>query len=117
MGFLLSIMGYFAGLFDALPLPLSLSLIFILVAFLGSFLNVCIYRLPMEKSILWPAVSYCGHCLQPIHWYDNIPLISYWVLKGKCRVCQTPFSMRYFLVELLTGASFAGLFYLEFIRN
>jgi leader peptidase (prepilin peptidase)/N-methyltransferase len=93
-----------------------LVLVFVLGAAVGSFLNVCIYRVPLEKSVFWPG-SRCGHCYQPIRWYDNIPLVSYWLLHGRCRRCKTPFSSRYFLIELLTGASFAGLFYLEVIVN
>src|SRR4051812_44211861 len=85
---------------------------FVLGAAVGSWLNVCIYRIPYEKSLLWPG-SHCGHCFQPVRWYDNIPLVSYWVLRGRCRVCKTPFSIRYFLIELLTGLVFAGLFYLD----
>jgi leader peptidase (prepilin peptidase)/N-methyltransferase len=82
----------------------------------GSFLNVCIVRLPMEKSLLWPG-SRCGHCYQPVRWFDNIPLLSYLVLRGRCRTCGARFSARYFVVELLTGLGFAGLFYLEVIEN
>jgi leader peptidase (prepilin peptidase)/N-methyltransferase len=90
--------------------------VFIIGACIGSFLNVCVYRLPFEKSLLWPA-SCCGNCLQPIRWYDNIPLVSYWRLGGKCRLCHATFSMRYFFVELFTALAFVGLFYLEAVRN
>jgi leader peptidase (prepilin peptidase) / N-methyltransferase len=90
--------------------------VFVVGAAFGSFLNVCVYRLPLEKSLLWPE-SRCGHCLQPIRWYDNIPLVSYWLLNGRCRDCHTPFSMRYFFVELFTALAFAGLFYLEAVVN
>jgi len=86
--------------------------VFVIGAAFGSFLNVCVYRLPLEKSLLWPE-SRCGNCLRPIRWYDNIPLVSYWLLNGRCRDCHTPFSMRYFFVELFTALAFAGLFYLE----
>jgi leader peptidase (prepilin peptidase)/N-methyltransferase len=85
---------------------------FALGAAVGSWLNVCIYRIPYEKSLLWPG-SHCGHCFQRVRWYDNIPLISYWVLRGRCRTCKTPFSIRYFLIELFTGLVVAGLFYLD----
>jgi leader peptidase (prepilin peptidase)/N-methyltransferase len=91
--------------------------VFVLGTFVGSALNVCVARLPQEKSILWPLGSRCGHCLQPIRWYDNLPLLSYWLLRGRCRMCKAPFSMRYFWVELLTGVLFMGLFYLEVIDN
>jgi leader peptidase (prepilin peptidase)/N-methyltransferase len=90
--------------------------VFIFGAMVGSFLNVCIARLPFEKSFIWPG-SRCGSCFQPIRWYDNIPLISYWVLRGKCRTCRSSFSIRYFVVELLTGLLFVGLFYLEIFEN
>jgi len=91
--------------------------VFILGAIVGSFLNVCIARLPLQKSILWPTTSRCNHCLQPIRRWDNIPLLSYWLLKGKCRSCGAPFSLQYFLVELATGLGFVGLFYLIAIVN
>jgi leader peptidase (prepilin peptidase)/N-methyltransferase len=94
-----------------------LAAVFVVGAMVGSFLNVCIYRLPLEKSILWPAGSRCGQCFQAIRWHDNIPLVSYWLLRGRCRTCRAKFSMRYFGVELLTALSFAGLYYLEVIRN
>ena len=89
---------------------------FILGTIVGSLLNVCIYRIPLEKSILWPA-SRCSQCLQPIRWYFNIPMLSYLLLRGQCRTCGTRFSSRYFLVELLTGLIFVGLFYLEVLEN
>jgi len=91
-------------------------LVFLLGACIGSFLNVCIYRLPYEKSVLWPG-SRCGHCYQPIRLRDNIPLLSYWLLRGRCRTCGTRFSMRYFFVELFTGLCFVGLFHLEVFVN
>ncbi|MFN4261383.1 MAG: prepilin peptidase [Gemmataceae bacterium] len=94
-----------------------LVLVFILGLAVGSFLNVCISRLPLEKSVLWPMGSRCGHCLQAIRWYDNIPLLSYFLLRGRCRTCGTSFSMRYPIIELFTGLSFAGLFYLEVVVN
>lgn len=68
----------------------------------GSFLNVCIYRLPAGRSIVRPPSS-CSTCAAPIRWYDNIPVISYVVLRGRCRSCRAPFSPRYPFIELLTG--------------
>jgi leader peptidase (prepilin peptidase) / N-methyltransferase len=76
--------------------------IFILGLCVGSFLNVCIYRLPHGTSIIHPP-SACPGCNSAIRWYDNIPLISYILLRGRCRVCKTVISPRYPLVELLTG--------------
>jgi leader peptidase (prepilin peptidase)/N-methyltransferase len=97
-------------------IPLWLVTVFLVGIAVGSFLNVCIARLPLEKSILWPG-SRCGNCLQPIRWYDNLPLVSYLWLRGRCRTCQQPFAIRYFLVELLTGLGFLALFYVEVILN
>src|SRR5713226_1646451 len=94
-----------------------LILFFVIGAAVGSFLNVCTYRLPLEKSILWPG-SRCGSCFQRVRLFpDNIPLVSYLLLRGRCRTCGARFSPRYFLVELFTGLGFAGLFYLEIVRN
>lgn len=69
----------------------------------GSFLNVCIYRIPREKSIVWPPSS-CPNCNARISWYDNIPVLSFLALRGKCRNCKSPISIQYPIVELLTGA-------------
>lgn len=69
---------------------------------LGSFFNVCIYRIPQGKSIVWPG-SFCPKCNKHIEWYDNIPVLSYLFLLGKCRHCKAPISLQYPLVELLTG--------------
>src|SRR5688500_3892673 len=100
-----------------IPLWFWLAAVFLVGAAVGSFLNVCIYRLPLEKSILWPRESRCGHCLQPVRWRDNIPLLSYWLLGGRCRSCGQGFSPRYFFVELLTALGLVGLFYLEVELN
>jgi len=76
--------------------------VFVFGAVIGSFLNVCIYRLPEQQSIAKP-LSQCPHCHHPIRFYDNIPLISYLILKGKCRDCGEKISWRYPLVELVTA--------------
>jgi leader peptidase (prepilin peptidase)/N-methyltransferase len=78
----------------------------------GSFANVCIYRwpptdeFPKGRSVVTPG-SHCGACKAPVKWYDNIPLLSYLVLRGRCRACGASFSPRYLLVEAITGALFA----------
>jgi len=75
----------------------------------GSFLNVCIYRLPKERSIIVPG-SYCPNCTVAIHWYDNIPILSYIFLGGRARCCKARISFRYFIVEALTASAFLVLF-------
>lgn len=95
---------------DGIYLYVSL-LIFVLGACLGSFLNVCIYRIPLGESVVSPR-SHCTRCLNTIAWYDNIPLLSYVVLRGRCRHCGESFSGRYAFVEGLT----ALLFFLVWLK-
>jgi leader peptidase (prepilin peptidase)/N-methyltransferase len=78
---------------------------FVLGCIVGSFLNVCIHRLPSGMSIVTPK-SHCPHCKYSIPWYLNIPLVTWLVLRGRCKNCGAPISLRYFVVELLTGAAF-----------
>ncbi|MDD5230607.1 MAG: prepilin peptidase [Candidatus Marinimicrobia bacterium] len=85
-------------------------ILFIAGAIAGSFLNVLIYRLPRNLSIIRPP-SHCPHCTNPIRFYDNLPIISYLILRGKCRHCDHKISGRYPLVEILTGLAFVMLFY------
>jgi leader peptidase (prepilin peptidase)/N-methyltransferase len=75
---------------------------------IGSFLNVCISRLPYDESVVSPR-SHCPHCATMIAWYDNVPVVSYLVLMARCRHCRAPISARYPIVELLTGALFAAI--------
>jgi len=76
---------------------------------LGSFANVCIYRLPLERQIIF-GPSFCPKCKKKIIWHDNIPLISFILLGGKCRKCKKEISIKYLLVELISGISFVYLF-------
>ena len=79
---------------------------------IGSFLNVCIYRLPRDLSVVRPR-SYCPLCEHPIAWYDNIPLLSYVLLRWRCRHCGGKIPVRYPAVELLTGVLFAAAVWLH----
>lgn len=76
--------------------------VFVLGAIIGSFLNVCIYRMPRDESIVKPA-SRCTSCGKPVRFYDNIPILSYIFLLGRCRYCKTSLSLRYPLIELLNA--------------
>jgi len=74
-------------------------------ALIGSFLNVCIYRLPARESLVRPG-SRCPHCKTPIAWYDNVPILSYLWLQGRCRSCRAGIAWRYPLVEALNAAGY-----------
>jgi leader peptidase (prepilin peptidase) / N-methyltransferase len=92
-----------------IPEPLIIAFVFLFGLIIGSFLNVCILRIPSGKSIVMPASAcpHCGHLIRP---YDNIPVISYLLLGGKCRGCKTKISPMYPLVELLTGLLFVACY-------
>jgi leader peptidase (prepilin peptidase)/N-methyltransferase len=77
-------------------------------ALIGSFLNVCIYRLPRRESVAWPG-SHCPSCSHQIAWYDNIPIVSYVILLGRCRNCAVRIPLRYPIVEALNTLGFVGL--------
>jgi leader peptidase (prepilin peptidase)/N-methyltransferase len=89
--------------------PFLEAAIFALGLCFGSFLNVCIYRLPREKSVVTPR-SACPHCGDPIPLYHNLPVLSWLILRGKCRSCRQPISPRYLVIELLTGLLFLGCY-------
>ena len=84
---------------------------FALGACIGSYLNVCIYRWPIGMSTNDPKRSICFNCEAPISWYDNLPILSWYILGGKCRNCKKSFSVRYSMVELLNAVLFAHVFW------
>ena len=90
------------GSMNTIPDQIVIPLFFIIGASFGSFLNTVIYRVPEKISIIKPG-SRCSSCKTPIRFTDNIPILGYFLLCGKCRICGDPFSMRYVLVEALTA--------------
>ena len=99
-----------------MPVALWCLWIFILGLMVGSFINVLVARLPFEKSIIWPS-SRCFACYQPIGRLDNVPILGYLRLRGKCRQCGASYSSRYLWVELGTGIAFLALFAAEVLYN
>jgi leader peptidase (prepilin peptidase)/N-methyltransferase len=95
-----------------LPAALVTLWVFVFGLVVGSFLTMVVARLPFEKSVVWPAESRCFSCLRPLKLFDNLPIIGYLRLRGRCRFCHTPFSSRYLWVELGTGLGFVALFWL-----
>ncbi|NLL81618.1 MAG: prepilin peptidase [Tissierellia bacterium] len=85
-------------------------LILIYGLIIGSFLNVCIYRIPRSESIVWPG-SHCPGCYTGLRWYDNIPVLSYFLLKGQCRYCREKISLQYPLVETLNAIVYIIMYY------
>ena len=94
-------------IWSQMPPPFWTICFFAFGCVVGSFLNVCIHRLPREESVVRPP-SHCPHCGYSIPWYLNIPLVTWLWLRAKCANCGHPISARYFLVELLTGVMFAA---------
>jgi leader peptidase (prepilin peptidase) / N-methyltransferase len=90
--------------------PVIATAVFLLGLAFGSFLNVCIYRLPKGLSVVAPR-SACPNCKQPIAFYDNIPVVSWLLLRGRCRHCHSLISSRYLVIELLTGSLFTLCFW------
>ncbi|RJQ33116.1 MAG: prepilin peptidase [Actinobacteria bacterium] len=85
------------------------AILFFFGLIIGSFLNVCAYRIPKKQSVVFPP-SACPSCQKPIKPYDNIPLLSYVILRGKCRYCEAKISPQYFVVELITGLLFVATY-------
>ena len=99
-------MGVLSELLHGELIWVSVAYFFVIGACIGSFLNVCIYRIPAEESLFRPA-SHCG-CGTPIAWYDNVPILSWFVLRGTARCCGRRFSFRYPIVEVLTAVLFVA---------
>jgi leader peptidase (prepilin peptidase)/N-methyltransferase len=92
-------------LWAGLPFHFWSVVLFVFGAVVGSFLNVCVHRMPRGLSLWWPP-SHCPNCKYSIPWYRNVPLLTWLALRGKCANCRAPISARYFIVELLTGVLF-----------
>jgi leader peptidase (prepilin peptidase) / N-methyltransferase len=99
-----------------IPLALWTFWILLLGLGVGSFMNVLIARLPYEKSLIWPS-STCFTCYRKIGLMDNLPIIGYLRLRGRCRKCKAPYSARYMWVEIFTGLAFVALFWIEIVAN
>jgi leader peptidase (prepilin peptidase)/N-methyltransferase len=104
------------ALLTQLPVILWCLWVFALGLMIGSFINVLVARLPFEKSIVWPS-SRCFACYTKIRLTDNLPILGYLRLRGKCRACGAPFSARYLWVEIGTGGAFLALFLAEVVFN
>jgi leader peptidase (prepilin peptidase) / N-methyltransferase len=85
----------------------SVALLAILGLAVGSFLNVCIYRLPRRESLNWPG-SHCTTCNRSLSWFENVPLVSWLLLRGRCRTCDSKIGIVYPIVEVVTAVLFAG---------
>lgn len=89
--------------------PFIASAVFLFGLLFGSFLNVCVYRLPRGLSVVWPG-SACPHCDTPIRFYDNIPVFSWLILGGRCRTCKARITPRYLIVEVINGLLFLACY-------
>ncbi len=96
-------------LFAQIPIQFHVAYVIFIGLCIGSFANVCIYRMPLKESLVFPG-SHCPSCNSPVKIYDNIPVIGYLLLKGKCRNCKTRISVIYPLVEVLTAILMTGVF-------
>lgn len=92
-------------------IPFALLTVGVFGALIGSFLNVCIYRLPRQESIAWPG-SHCPTCAHAIAWYDNLPILSYFALTGRCRHCNAGIPFHYPVVEILNAAGYIGILWI-----
>jgi leader peptidase (prepilin peptidase)/N-methyltransferase len=94
-----------------MPPYVAAGLVTLIGLMVGSFLNVCIHRLPLRESLAWPA-SRCPVCRTPLKTYDNIPVLSYLMLRGRCRACGAPISLQYPIVEIITAMVFLSAYLL-----
>jgi leader peptidase (prepilin peptidase)/N-methyltransferase len=94
----------------AMPAWLQLVVAGELGAVVGSFLNVCIYRLPLGKSVVWPS-SACPTCGRALAWYENVPVVSFAALGGRCRTCRAPIGIRYPIVEAIAALMFVAAYW------
>lgn len=99
-----------------MPHGLIIAFLFALGACVGSFINVVVYRLPLGRSVVNPP-SACPKCGHRLAWYDNVPVLGWLLLRGRCRYCANPVSARYPLVEFVCGALFAGAYALMFLQD
>ncbi len=100
-------------MFIAWPILIALGFgVFVVGSVVGSFLNVCIYRIPWQKSVIWPG-SRCPRCFEAIAPGDNVPIVGWLALRGECRSCGLPISKRYPLIEALVGLLFLGLYVVD----
>ncbi|MCC6442310.1 MAG: prepilin peptidase [Armatimonadetes bacterium] len=99
-----------------MPEPIGIIIAFVYGAIVGSFLNVCIYRMPHDLSVAKPG-SHCPHCQTPLRAWDLVPLLSQVALRAKCRYCKAPISWRYFGIEFLTALCFASLYWLYVLQE
>src|SRR5690606_4333428 len=83
----------------------------------GSFLNVVVYRLPRDLSVSQPRWSFCPACGTTLRWHENLPLVGWLIVGGRCRTCRTPISPQYPLVEALTGLVFVTVYYLLIVQS
>jgi leader peptidase (prepilin peptidase) / N-methyltransferase len=90
---------------EPVPTAASLAAAVLFGAVVGSFLNVCIYRLPLRKSIMWPG-SACPHCGRTLSWFENVPIVGYLALGGRCRTCRASIGIQYPIVEAVTAMMF-----------
>jgi len=91
-------------------IPLFTAFAFVVGACVGSFLNVCIYRIPLDVSVVSPG-SHCSSCGTPIPWYNNLPIVSWFLLRGRAACCGVRIDRRYWMIELITALAFAAIYW------